>query len=117
MSFCKLNTISLAYLSELAVDNLTYYRPYDSDDTTMARSSQAFGSPVTKLLPYTFLCTIGPSVTAATALFIVVRLCPSVIWLRQKANKYSGRSCADMNSSGTANHVQTPGTRCATALV
>lgn len=40
----------------------------------MARSSQAFGSPVTKLLPYTFLCTIGPSVTAATALFIVVSL-------------------------------------------
>ena len=38
----------------------------------MAGTQKTFSNPVTRLLPYTFLCTIGPSVTAATALFIVV---------------------------------------------
>lgn len=37
----------------------------------VARSKRGARS-VTRLLPYIFLCTIGPSVTAATALYVVV---------------------------------------------
>lgn len=40
----------------------------------MPPSNSGMFSPVNRLLPYTLLCTVGPSVTAATALFIVVGL-------------------------------------------
>lgn len=36
---------------------------------------------VKRLLPYAFLCTVGPSVTAATALLIVVSLPFWTVWI------------------------------------
>ncbi|KAK4686508.1 hypothetical protein P7C73_g3615, partial [Tremellales sp. Uapishka_1] len=50
--------------------------------------SQSTGirSPINRLLPYTFLCTIGPSVTAATSLYVVRYLVCRYYWLRQSSS-------------------------------